>query len=151
MPKSSAKPFHREIILGIDPGSLVTGWGLIELIGTELHHRAHGTIATNAAMALPARLNQIHTGLLAIIERHRPATVSLEKVFFFAQRSKRRRLLQYPSRPRRGIWHPDRVVNGKHSHSVTELTLWVTVPVRLPGISPRRHAACPGNAHSTTR
>jgi hypothetical protein len=33
MPKSSAKPLHREVILGIDPGSLITGWGLIELIG----------------------------------------------------------------------------------------------------------------------
>ncbi|MGN6720006.1 MAG: crossover junction endodeoxyribonuclease RuvC, partial [Candidatus Binatia bacterium] len=45
MPKSSAKPLHREVILGIDPGSLITGWGLIELIGTQLHHLAHGTIA----------------------------------------------------------------------------------------------------------
>lgn len=82
MPKSSAKPLHREVILGIDPGSLITGWGLIELIGTQLHHLAHGTIATSAAMALPSRLSQIHTGLRGIIERHQPATVSLEKVFF---------------------------------------------------------------------
>jgi crossover junction endodeoxyribonuclease RuvC len=82
MPKSSAKPVHREVILGIDPGSLITGWGLIELIGTQLHHLAHGTIAASAAMALPSRLSQIHTGLRGIIERHQPATVSLEKVFF---------------------------------------------------------------------
>ena len=82
MPKSSAKPLHREVILGIDPGSLITGWGLIELIGTQLHHLAHGTITASAAMALPSRLSQIHTGLRAIIESHQPATVSLEKVFF---------------------------------------------------------------------
>lgn len=82
MPKSSAKPLHHEVILGIDPGSLITGWGLIELIGTQLHHLAHGTIAASAAMALPSRLSQIHTGLRGIIERHQPATVSLEKVFF---------------------------------------------------------------------
>jgi crossover junction endodeoxyribonuclease RuvC len=82
MPKSSAKPLHREVILGIDPGSLITGWGLIELIGTQLHHLAHGTIAASAAMALPSRLSQIHIGLRGIIERHQPATVSLEKVFF---------------------------------------------------------------------
>ncbi|MGN6735624.1 MAG: crossover junction endodeoxyribonuclease RuvC [Candidatus Binatia bacterium] len=82
MPKSSAKPLHREVILGIDPGSLITGWGLIELIGTQLHHLAHGTIAASAAMALPSRLSQIHTGLRGIIERHQHATVSLEKVFF---------------------------------------------------------------------
>jgi len=82
MPKSSPKSLHREVILGIDPGSLITGWGLIELIGTQLHHLAHGTIAASAAMALPSRLSQIHTGLRGIIERHQPATVSLEKVFF---------------------------------------------------------------------
>jgi len=62
MPKSSAKPFHREVILGIDPGSLITGWGLIELIGTQLHHLAHGTIAASAAMALPSRLSQTTPG-----------------------------------------------------------------------------------------
>ena len=82
MPKSSAKPLHREVILGIDPGSLITGWGLIEIIGSQLHHLAHGTIGTNPAMALPLRLSHIHSGLRGIMERHQPSTVSLEKVFF---------------------------------------------------------------------
>ncbi len=82
MLKSSAKPLRHEVILGIDPGSWATGWGLIEIAGNRLHHIAHGTVCTNAAMALPARLNQIYTVLCGVIERHQPGTVSLEKVFF---------------------------------------------------------------------
>jgi crossover junction endodeoxyribonuclease RuvC len=60
MPKSSAKLPHREIILGIDPGSLVTGWGLVEAAGNQLHHISHGTIITTAAIGLPLRLSRIH-------------------------------------------------------------------------------------------
>ena len=82
MPKSSAKPLDREIILGVDPGSWVTGWGLIEVTGSRLHHLAHGTVATNAALALPARLKQIYSALADVIERYQPGTISLEKVFF---------------------------------------------------------------------
>ena len=66
MPKSSAKPLHREVILGIDPGSLITGWGLIELIGTQLHHLAHGTIAASAAMA--SDLNEIISEALVLFK-----------------------------------------------------------------------------------
>jgi crossover junction endodeoxyribonuclease RuvC len=82
MPKSSAKPPIPEIILGIDPGSLVTGWGLVEVAGNQLHHISHGTIITTAAVGLPLRLSQIHHGLREVIERHQPSMVSLEKVFF---------------------------------------------------------------------
>jgi crossover junction endodeoxyribonuclease RuvC len=82
MPKSSAKPPHREIILGIDPGSLVTGWGLVEAAGNQLHHISHGTITTTAAIGLPLRLSRIHHGLREVIERYQPSMVSLEKVFF---------------------------------------------------------------------
>jgi crossover junction endodeoxyribonuclease RuvC len=82
VPKSSAKPLHREIILGIDPGSLVTGWGLIEVAGAQLQHLAHGIVATSASVDLPSRLNQVYTALHGVIERYQPATASLEKVFF---------------------------------------------------------------------
>ena len=82
MPKSRAKSSHREIILGIDPGSLVTGWGVVEVAGSQLHHISHGTIATTAALGLPLRLNQIHRGLREVIASYRPSAVSLEKVFF---------------------------------------------------------------------
>jgi crossover junction endodeoxyribonuclease RuvC len=80
--KSSARRLHREIILGIDPGSLVTGWGLVEVDGQQLRCHDHGTIATAASLALGDRLSQIYRGLQEIIARHQPTAVSLEKVFF---------------------------------------------------------------------
>ncbi|HKY09047.1 MAG TPA: crossover junction endodeoxyribonuclease RuvC [Candidatus Binatia bacterium] len=79
--KTSARRFNREVILGIDPGSLVTGWGLVEVDSNQLHCRAHGTIVGSAS-SLADRLSQIYRNLQEIIERHHPTAVSLEKVFF---------------------------------------------------------------------
>jgi crossover junction endodeoxyribonuclease RuvC len=70
------------MILGIDPGSILTGWGIIELEGNQLYHAAHGVIATSASAAQAERLKQIHRGIHEVIGRYRPAAVSLEKVFF---------------------------------------------------------------------
>ena len=69
-------------ILGIDPGSLVTGWGIVESFGNSLSHVACGTIATAGAQAQGARLSRIYRGIQQIIVRHHPDGVSLEKVFF---------------------------------------------------------------------
>ena len=67
-------------ILGIDPGSLVTGWGIVESFGNSLSHVACGTIATAGAQAQGARLSRIYRGIQQIIVRHHPDGVSLEKV-----------------------------------------------------------------------
>jgi crossover junction endodeoxyribonuclease RuvC len=80
--KSSAGRMHREIILGIDPGSLVTGWGLVEVESNQLHCHSQGIIGTSAALTLAERLSQIYRGLHEIIEHYHPTAVSLEKVFF---------------------------------------------------------------------
>lgn len=69
-------------ILGIDPGSLVTGWGIVESFGNSLSHVACGTIATAGAQTQGARLSRIYRGIQQIIVRHHPDGVSLEKVFF---------------------------------------------------------------------
>lgn len=69
-------------ILGIDPGSVVTGWGIVEAMGNSLSHVACGTIATAGAEAQGARLHRIYRGIQQIIARYRPDGVSLEKVFF---------------------------------------------------------------------
>jgi crossover junction endodeoxyribonuclease RuvC len=81
-PKISAGRINREIILGIDPGSLVTGWGLVEVEFNQLHYRSHGIIGTDACGSSAERLSQIYRGLHEIIEHHHPTAVSLEKVFF---------------------------------------------------------------------
>jgi crossover junction endodeoxyribonuclease RuvC len=80
-PKTAQRP-KREAILGIDPGSLVTGWGVIEAEGNRLHYTAHGIIATSPAHAQAERLKQIYRGIQEVIRRYRPVVVSLEKVFF---------------------------------------------------------------------
>ena len=76
------KRLIREIVLGIDPGSIVTGWGLIEIEGNRLCHVAHGTIGVSAALGQAARLSQIYRGIHDIVQQYQPVAVSLEKVFF---------------------------------------------------------------------
>lgn len=80
--KSSAGRLHPESILGIDPGSLVTGWGLVALDSGRLHCRSHGVIGTSPSAGVADRLSQIYRGLSEIIEHYQPEIVSLEKVFF---------------------------------------------------------------------
>ena len=83
---ASDRSAHRAVvgrrILGIDPGSLVTGWGIVESVGNSLSHVACGTIATAGAQAQGARLSRIYRGIQQIIVRYHPDGVSLEKVFF---------------------------------------------------------------------
>ncbi len=81
-PPPKTKRLIREIVLGIDPGSIVTGWGLIEIEGNRLCHVAHGTIGVSAALGQAARLRQIYRGIQDIVQQYQPAAVSLEKVFF---------------------------------------------------------------------
>ena len=72
----------RETILGIDPGSLVTGWGVVEAEGNRLCYTAHGIISTSPAFAQAERLKQIYRGIQEVVRHYRPVVVSLEKVFF---------------------------------------------------------------------
>jgi crossover junction endodeoxyribonuclease RuvC len=81
-PKSKATRLTREVILGIDPGSIFTGWGVVELEGSKMRHGAHGVIATSTALGQAERLKQIYRGIQEVIQKHRPVVMSLEKVFF---------------------------------------------------------------------
>jgi crossover junction endodeoxyribonuclease RuvC len=69
-------------ILGIDPGSVITGWGIVHAAGDSLNHVACGTIATAGIQAQGARLSRIYRGIQQIITRYQPDGISLEKVFF---------------------------------------------------------------------
>ena len=67
-------------ILGLDPGSRRTGYGVIECRGSELVAVAHGCV--NVAAAAPAaRLRLIFEGLRALWSQHGPAEVAVERVF----------------------------------------------------------------------
>jgi crossover junction endodeoxyribonuclease RuvC len=69
------------IILGIDPGSRITGYGLISKEGNRLIHIDNGAIFTQSAQDFPQRLQQIFAGLSAIIEQYQPEAVAVENVF----------------------------------------------------------------------
>ncbi len=68
-------------ILGIDPGLRVTGFGVVDKSGARLTYVASGRIRTPAGGDLALRLKTILDGLGEVIAEHRPAQVSLEKVF----------------------------------------------------------------------
>ncbi|WP_346798191.1 crossover junction endodeoxyribonuclease RuvC [Halomonas sp. Bachu 37] len=67
-------------ILGVDPGSRITGYGVIELADTKPRYVASGCIRTRND-ALEQRLAQIYAGLSELIGQHRPEVVAVERVF----------------------------------------------------------------------
>ena len=67
-------------ILGIDPGSRVTGFGVIDSDGRRSVHVASGCIKT-ADDDLPGRLRTIFSGVQALVLRYQPAAVAVEQVF----------------------------------------------------------------------
>ena len=70
------------IILGIDPGTMATGWGVVQVIGNALRHMGHGTIHSSSAEPQARRLCRIYTELSKVVKEFQPDGVSLEKVFF---------------------------------------------------------------------
>lgn len=67
-------------ILGIDPGSRVTGYGVIDVVGVKPCYVASGCIRT-AEGALEQRLAQIYAGLSEVVGLHGPSQVAIERVF----------------------------------------------------------------------
>lgn len=68
------------LILGIDPGSRITGYGLIKTTGQQIHYVASGCIRMTAE-SLPLRLKQIFDGIRQIIEQFQPTEFAIEQVF----------------------------------------------------------------------
>ncbi len=68
-------------ILGIDPGLVTTGWGVIEQRGSSLSFIACGTIKSSASDALAVRLMQLARGLREVIEQHAPTHAAIEETF----------------------------------------------------------------------
>ena len=70
------------LVLGIDPGTAVTGYGVVALDGRTTTLVECGVIRTAPKDALPARLRDIHDGVRELIQRHRPDTMAVEDVFY---------------------------------------------------------------------
>jgi crossover junction endodeoxyribonuclease RuvC len=70
--------------LGIDPGSRVTGWGVVEQGDAGFRGLASGTIRLGATDTLAARLARLYGECLALVEAWRPVTLVLERNFVAA-------------------------------------------------------------------
>ena len=80
-------PFHPPTfqlmrVIGIDPGTAITGWGIVQGDGNDLAMIASGVITTPAGMPLPQRLQVIYQELTAIVKQWQPETAGLEELFF---------------------------------------------------------------------
>jgi crossover junction endodeoxyribonuclease RuvC len=71
-------------ILGVDPGSNSTGFGVVERAGGRLVHVAHGTLRPQRTRGLAGRLHCLHQAIGEVIAQHRPDVASVEQVFVAA-------------------------------------------------------------------
>lgn len=69
-------------VIGIDPGSHITGYGIVEKTGSKLVCIASGAIKTDPALPLERRLCAIFTGINDVISAHAPDGAAIESVFY---------------------------------------------------------------------
>lgn len=70
------------IILGIDPGLAIVGWGVLSYGGSRFQPVAYGSIQTKAGFPVEERLSHIYDSLSAIIEKYKPDAMAVEELFF---------------------------------------------------------------------
>jgi len=68
-------------VLGVDPGTRVCGYGVIDVNGAELRTIDFGVVRAAERKPLPERLKIIHEGLASVIAQHRPDVVAVEGAF----------------------------------------------------------------------
>jgi len=68
-------------ILGVDPGSVATGFGSIERVAGRLVHRCHGVLRPPPTASMATRLAFLHAELLAVVRAENPDAVVVERVF----------------------------------------------------------------------
>ena len=99
MHPSTAEPAHRRrqtaqpgnglrktstasIVLGIDPGTLVTGYGVILRQRNSLRLLGSGTVRNPAAASMPLRLKRIYQELCSVIQTYHPDELAIESAFY---------------------------------------------------------------------
>jgi crossover junction endodeoxyribonuclease RuvC len=69
-------------VLGVDPGTIITGYGVVDFAGSQMRHVASGIVKPARGRSMPERLTDIHRGLATIIEEHQPQVLCVEEAFF---------------------------------------------------------------------
>lgn len=70
------------VILGIDPGFAITGYGVVDYTGNRLRMLEYGVISTKAGEKFSSRLLQIDAGIKALVEKYKPDACAIEELFF---------------------------------------------------------------------
>jgi crossover junction endodeoxyribonuclease RuvC len=72
-------------VLGVDPGTAITGYGVVDVGDGRMPHPARliecGIISLASRAPLPRRLEELHSGIATLIARHHPTTFALEDAF----------------------------------------------------------------------
>ncbi|MCR4881392.1 MAG: crossover junction endodeoxyribonuclease RuvC [bacterium] len=71
------------LILGIDPGIAITGYGLLECSGDSVKVVASGSIQTSKSKTTQERLAELYADMIEIIKTHKPDIASIEQLFYF--------------------------------------------------------------------
>ncbi|MBV9311673.1 MAG: crossover junction endodeoxyribonuclease RuvC [Solirubrobacterales bacterium] len=72
------------VVLGIDPGTASTGYGVVSFEGSRLRARDHGVIETSPSAAVELRLSEIHAQVSELVDLHSPETIAIEQLYFGA-------------------------------------------------------------------
>ena len=64
--------------MGVDPGLIDTGYGIIDILGNKIRLVEAGLVRTTKGASLESRLKEIYKGIASVIEEHRPSAVVVE-------------------------------------------------------------------------
>ncbi|MBQ7203454.1 MAG: crossover junction endodeoxyribonuclease RuvC [Eubacterium sp.] len=70
------------VILGIDPGYAIVGWGVVEYAYGKFNVLGYGAITTEANTPFPERLQIIYNDMCYLFEKYKPEAMSMEKLFY---------------------------------------------------------------------
>jgi crossover junction endodeoxyribonuclease RuvC len=71
-----------DVVIGLDPGSVRTGWGIVRRDGQQLRGVAAGIVKVREKDPLHMRLRAIHEGVCEVIAKHAPQAAAVESIFF---------------------------------------------------------------------
>lgn len=72
------------IVLGIDPGTASTGYGVVQSVGSRLQAVEEGVIRTRPGVPLERRLADIHSRVGELLDQHGPDAIAIEELYFGA-------------------------------------------------------------------
>ena len=70
------------IILGIDPGYAIVGYGVVSYDNRTFTPITYGAVTTEAGLDADLRLEQVYDGISAVIDRYQPDAIAIEQLFF---------------------------------------------------------------------